>query len=790
MANGLDPLARQEERVIERLVFGHRPVLVALFLLLTAFFAWQTAKLRPDASFEKMIPMKHPFVQAMMRHIAELGASGTTVQIAVENARGDIFDPHYLEVLRKVSDELFYVDGIDRNRLKSLWTPNVRWTEVTESGFEGGVVMPDTYDGSPASLAMLRHNLMRSGQVGRLVANDMRSSIVEAPIFDKDPITGRPLDYQAFSQQLEQRIRDRFQDDTIRIHIVGFAKIVGDLLEGVTAIFLFAVITVVITSLLLFLYTRALASTVAPIACSIMAVIWQMGLLTTLGYGLNAYSILIPFLIFAIGVSHGIQVVNAIGVEAVAGRSRLEAAKRGFRGLYIAGMAALLTDAVGFLTMMLIQIEVIQDLGIAASVGVGVIILTNLVLLPVLMSYTGVSPRGQRRIAERAAADSPHWRLLSLAATPRFAAASLAIAALGYVVGIVGGQQMRIGDLDRGAPELHPDSRYNLDNDFITRNYSTSSDVLVVMVETKPDTCFLYENLALIDRFGWVMQNVPGVESAVSLADVARLVTMGFNEGSLKWATLIRNQRALDTTFGMVPPQLVNADCSLAPVALFLADHKAETLATVVKAVQSFAAEHDSDEIRFVLAAGNSGIEAATNEEITTARTQILILVYAVVGALVFLSFRSFTAVICIMVPLGLTSVLCNALMAWLGIGVKVATLPVIALGVGVGVDYAIYVYNRLQIFLQQGMRLQEAYFHALRHTGAAVSLTGVALAVGVATWMWSPIKFQSDMGKLLTFMFLWNMIGALWLLPALAHYLIGRRAGAGNPPAAKGDTP
>jgi len=296
-------------------------------------------------------------------------------------------------------------------------------------------------------------------------------------------------------------------------------------------------------------------------------------------------------------------------------------------------------------------------------------------------------------------------------------------------------------------------------------------------VETKPEACFLYDNLALIDRFAWEMQNVPGVESAVSLAEVARLVTMGFNEGSLKWATLIRNQRALDTTFGMVPQQLVNANCSLAPVALFLADHKAQTLDRVVGAVQSFAAQHDSEAIRFVLAAGNSGIEAATNQEIGKAQVQMLLLVYAVVGALVFLSFRSFTAVICIMVPLGLTSVLCNALMAGLGIGVKVATLPVISLGVGVGVDYAIYIYNRLQIFLQQGMKLQDAYYQALRHTGAAVSLTGMALAIGVATWMWSPIKFQSDMGKLLTFMFLWNMIGALWLLPALAHYLIGRKA-------------
>jgi len=150
-----------------------------------------------------------------------------------------------------------------------------------------------------------------------------------------------------------------------------------------------------------------------------------------------------------------------------------------------------------------------------------------------------------------------------------------------------------------------------------------------------------------------------------------------------------------------------------------------------------------------------------------------MLLIYGVVGALVLLSFSSWRAVVCIMVPLALTSFLAQALMAYLGIGVKVATLPVIALGVGVGVDYGIYIYSKLDYFMRRGMGLQEAYFNTLRTTGEAVSLTGAMLAIGVATWIWSPIKFQADMGLLLTFMFLWNMVGALWLLPALAHFLL-----------------
>jgi hypothetical protein len=350
---------------------------------------------------------------------------------------------------------------------------------------------------------------------------------------------------------------------------------------------------------------------------------------------------------------------------------------------------------------------------------------------------------------------------------------SLVIAILGYGIGIIGGQQIAIGDLDAGAPELRPNSRYNLDNAFVTSNYAVSTDIMQVMVETPVQGCRLYENVSLIDKFDWYMEGVPGVQSVVSMADVMRRSAMGVNEGNPRWATLSRNQRALDSSAANVPRELMNLDCSLAIVALYLDDHKAETLATVVEAVENFADEYGTDQVKFVLAAGNAGIEAATNQEIEVAQKQILILVYLVVAALVFLSFRSGVAVLCIIIPLGLTSALCQALMAYLGIGIKVATLPVVALGVGVGVDYGIYIYSRLTYYLKQGLPMQEAYYKALSTTGRAVAFTGIALGVGVITWMASPIKFQADMGMLLTFMFLWNMIGALWLLPGLAYFLV-----------------
>ena len=292
------------------------------------------------------------------------------------------------------------------------------------------------------------------------------------------------------------------------------------------------------------------------------------------------------------------------------------------------------------------------------------------------------------------------------------------------------------------------------------------------MVKTPPEGCSTFQTLSAMDELMWKMENTEGVQSAISMVTVSRQVIKGMNEGNLKWETLSRNQDVLNNSIARADG-LYNGDCSVAPVLVFLTDHKAETLTRVVKVAEDFAKENNKEDLEFILAAGNAGIEAATNEVIAKSETTMLLAVYAAVGIMCLVTFRSFAATLCVMLPLVLTSVLGNALMAFMGIGVKVATLPVIALGVGIGVDYGIYIYSRMETYLRQGLSLQDAYYETLKSTGKAVLFTGICLAIGVATWIFSAIKFQADMGLMLTFMFLWNMIGAIWLLPALARFLI-----------------
>jgi predicted RND superfamily exporter protein len=421
-------------------------------------------------------------------------------------------------------------------------------------------------------------------------------------------------------------------------------------------------------------------------------------------------------------------------------------------------------------------------LAITASIGVAVLIFTNLVLLPVLLSYFGVSGKAAQRSLRAENPDASakglgaFWRFLDRFTERRWATVAVSVAGLLAVGGLVVASHLKIGDLDPGAPELRSDSRYNRDNAYITGNYSLSSDQFAIMLKTPSEGCLKYETLIEADRLGWLLQQQPGVQTTVSLVNAVRQITAGSYEGNPKWLTLARNQNVLNYAAQQASvnnPELFNNDCSMMPIVAYLSDHKAETLDRVVQVSEAFAREHSTGDRQFMLAAGSAGIEAATNIVVREANHTMLFYVYGAVIVLCFITFRSWRAVVVAVLPLMLTSILCEALMVWLGMGVKVATLPVIALGVGIGVDYALYLLSVQLAQQRAGLSLTEAYRNAVGFTGKVVALVGITLAAGVVTWAWSPIKFQADMGILLTFMFIWNMVGALVLIPALSHFLL-----------------
>lgn len=775
-----------DERWIVRIgtaVFKWRRLLLIVGLLITAAMAWSATHLRVTAGFTKMIPLHHPFMQTFAQYQGDFGGADK-VLIAIKVKHGDIFTKKALATVRKVTDETFYIKGIERSSLTSLVTPNVRWNEVVEEGFKGGPLMSADFTGTPEQLEKVRQNLAKSDWTGRIVANDMTTTLVAATLQDRDPDTGERLDLRRIGAQLEE-IRAKYEDQDLSVHIVGFAKASADIADGATGVVKYFLLAFAITAVMLFWYSGSAMLTGWVLLAASIPVVWLMGALPLLGLGLDPMSILVPFLIFAIGVSHAVQMTNAWKLETLRGADGVTASHNCFVNLFIPGATALLANAVGFIVIAIVDIEIVRELALTATIGVSVMIVTNKILLPILLSYMRLSSASARKLRGKETAGDGLWSRMGFLATRRGSIVPLAIGLALTAFGIVEVRGLKIGDLGTGVPELRADTRYNRDVATITSEFAIGLDVLQVIGEMQgtDSPCLKRELLAKVENFETELRQVQGVAAVRGLASFIAAVTQDYAEGWIKWRVLPETKEQIAQATGFASRlgnEYRNTQCNAIPLSIYPTDHQATTIKHIVAAIEDFKKRNDGGGITFRLASGNVGVMAATNEVVEQSDKWVNFALFAAVSALCLVTFRSVRITLCVILPLALVTLLCNAIMAMLAIGVKVNTLPVIAISVGVGVDYGIYLFESMRHRMSHhGASLQAAFVEALKERGTASIFTAAMMTISVLTWAFSTLKFQADMGILLAFMFLVNVFGAILLLPGLAAWLVGRRVGA-----------
>ncbi len=821
------------QRAVESLVFGNRGVVLILFAIVTLVMAFFASQLKVDAGFKKQIPLQHEYMRTFLDYEKDFGGANR-ILIAVMDKSGNMFNQPFFQTMEKITLDATKIEHADASRVSSIFTPNVRFVEVVEDGFAGGNVIPATFSPNVASFtatqeqfSTIKANIEKAGIVGRLVAKDFSGAMVWVDLVPEDPAHGVTIDYSAINDQLEA-IRAKYENANTTVAIIGFSKMVGDISTGAKSVIVFFFVTIAFTWLLLFAYSASVKLASLTVFCALVAVIWMLGALRLLGFGIDPMNMLTPFLIFAIAVSHGEQMINRFrgelffggledgSVEELRTRQGVDsqtAARLAFRMLLVPGTVALIAGCIGFATILIIPVRIIFELAVTATVGVALTILTDLILLPVLLSFCrlrNLDSKKKWRLRQLTQFDKL-WAVLARLSRPVPAAVVIVIGVVMWAIAAHYGKNVMIGDAQKGVAELRPDSRYNRDAELISDKFALGVDMLDVIAESAPNACTTsYPVMETIDRFAWHMRNVEGVAQVITLPIAAKIVNAGWNEGNIRWRVLPRDSDALrqDTQGFETDSGLLNQDCSAMPVMLFLTDHRATTVDRVVAAAKQFRDDNHafagpnanmrdqlakesvdaqkrgkafvSDEVNLRLATGNVGVMAAINDEVRAVDHTMLYLLYAAVFLMCLLSFRNPLAALCIVLPLVLVTELGHSLMVYLDIGKKVNTLTVLALGVGIGVDYAIYIFARMREAMNQGRSLTDSYFIALKTTGIAIFYTALTLAVGVGMWVFSDLKFQADMGVLLTFMFIVNMIAAIVFLPALCRWLLKPRETTG----------
>jgi predicted RND superfamily exporter protein len=763
---------------IPHYIFEFRVLLLAILLLASNFLAYQAYQLEVATDFSRMVPQNHSYTQSY-QPFKEFFGGGNQIRMDVSFKEGTIVNTEYLKQIQKITEDVMFVKGVDRLKVRSIVSPETKFVLITEDGFDMGPVVPSRVPEDEAGLARIQNNINQARLKGRMVSMDMKSALISAEIYESG------VDYHSVYTQLND-IRETYSDDNISIHINGFAMVMGFVNDALPKMFGLFLFSAAITFFILWRCFRSIRLAILPLISSSLAVLWALGITRMVGIKLDPMTTIVPFLVFAIGVSHGIQMIKRYQEQCLINADGYYAAFHSLSGLMVPGIIALATDCIGFLTIMFVPILVIQDLALTASIGIACIIIANTIALSLSLSFlqnpcrqidgsmvkppAGIIYRAMKRVATWTYGKNA-YRVVIL---------SSLLLMIGWFTSIT----TTVGDVNPGEPLLWEDSVYNQDAAKIMKDFMLGVDTLsVVVAHEEQGACKDYEIIRVMEDYESEIGQVPGVTFVFSPLMIGRAVNEMLHEGDIRWRSLPKESGELGALFAFAgstdDSEFMNMGCQAMNIRIFLSDHKGDTIRRVIEKSKEFIATHPLPEgAEMVLAGGNVGVMAATNEEVADAQAPMLLLIYLSIIVLCALIFRSLKAACFIVVPLALVSLLGTAFMKLFGLGLNVNTLPVASLGVGIGVDYGIYIYSRLKSEMKLRGSFQEAIEETLTTTGTAVLYTALTLSAGVITWVLSDLKFQADMGLLLGFIFFTNMIGATVLLPTLIYFFDYRSNG------------
>jgi len=771
-------MADHSSSKLANFVIRHRLFFTLFPLLVTGFFLYTLKDLTIQTSVQDFIPQKHPFVE-VNNQLMKIFGGLNQVSIAIEPKEGDILQTPLLEKVVRITNQLYYLEGVNIGRIVSLSARKIKRVEGTEEGFKVTHLMREAPT-TPEGMGVLKKSIMRNNLVyGPIVAKDFSATQIVLDFYPE--VSSRKI-----FQQLNQII-EKEKDGKTNFYLAG-----QPILEGWLDFYLPKLLTVflgtlLIMALLLFLAFRSKRGIFLPFLSALMGAIWGLGGLSLSGYHLDPTTTLVPFLILAIGVSHAIQFIERYYEEIRENPTdRKKAAENTLAALSNPVRASIFADGLGFFSLLIVPLIMIKTLAITAGAGVLSLYVTMVTFIPAILTYIPVPAKLEVERAERRNVVDSFLNLIAWIGKNTLWRNVVLLVFIGLTgLGIKGITQIVVGDNEEGSATLYPHSPYNIAEHFINKKF-TGDNPYYIFVEGKKDEALLdWKVLKEMDSLKhYLISQIPEIGSAVSLADYIKGLNCVMDKNNPASFKIPENDATIAEYLflysisgfpGDFDPVL-SPDYKYANIKFDLKDHRAATINKTIAATQDWIKrEHKSEVADFKLAGGLIGTMAAVNEIIKQSTTSSVILVFILVLLRVSIALRSVTGGLFLFIPLVFGIVLTFGIFGLSGVTLTVETLPVAAMGIGLGIDYSIYIAARIREEILRGQGnpdLFGAIQKALSTSGKAVFFTGMVISTGVLAWIFSSIKFQAKLGAALGSLLLINMLAALFLLPIFISIL------------------
>jgi predicted RND superfamily exporter protein len=749
-----------------------RRVMVASVIgVLTLVMLYFAAQVRIGTNFADMLPADHPYVAVHNKYKATYGGANA-VTIILEVEQGDIFRTDVLQRLRTATLELRKVDGVNAEQIISLASRKLSDVRASTDGLETKSLMFPNVPTDEAGIQELKQRVLKNGLVyGSFVSRDLKAALINVDFYDHllNPATAYP--------QI-RAITDSIQGPGIKVRMVGEPVLAGWVAYYLPETLKVLAATLALLSGLLFLISRTWRGTLLPALAGLMSGTWALGVASLVDIQFDPLVIVVAFLITARSISHSVQLVTRFDDEVIAGaKTAIEAAKKAMLGLFKPGMLGVIADAGCMMVVILTPIPLMKKVAIIGTVWICTIAISAVVTTPVLLSWAKLPLRFAHPLNLVPALN----RLLAgITRMVNSRSAQVTLVSAVTVIFLVSGWyafRLTVGDANLGSPILRKDSEYNRDAAEINRSFPGADKMFVVVTGEKEDDIKKPEFVRTMVNFQKYMEAQPEVGATLSIVDLIPIVKRVLRDGNHRYEefgrTQIENGELLYLlgTGGADPSDMdrfADPQFKSASVTLYFRDHQGDTVRTAIARIKEFTDTNHVEGLKMLLAGGYVGVIAAVNEVILAGQIESIALALLVLVLCCAVTYRSLNAGLFFMVPVILSNTLTFSFMAWQGIGMNINTLPVAALGIGLGVDYAFYIVDDIKEELRLGKSMTEAITLALAGAGKGVVVTAGTLIFAVAMWSFSSLRFQSEMALLMAVWLMISATSALVLMPAM----------------------
>lgn len=753
-------------------------VILAFATLVLSYFA---VRVEVKTVFNDLLPQNHPYIKTNSAFKETFGGSNM-VSIMVEVDEGDIFSESVLEKIRGITVDLNQVKGVNQFRIVSLASKKLKEVVVAGNAIENHPLMWPNLPKDGAERAQLREKVLNNPLIlGTYVSTDLKSALITVDFYDQ------LVDYDSAFKQI-MAIADKYRDSAVHVRIVGEPILYGWVKHFLPETFHIFFLTIALLGVFLFVVTRTWRGTLLPLLAGIISAIWALGLAKLLNFNFDPLVIVIAFLITARSISHSTQLVTRFDDEIVLGaKNSAVAAESAMVNLFRPGMLGVVADAGCMIIVALTPIPLLQKVAIIGTFWVVTIAVSAVILTPVLLSWV----RRPGAYAHPVNLLPSMHKLLDLCVSIVTSRARYAVLAGATILFIVSGYyafQLKVGDANPGSPILWGDSTYNKDSKAVNTKFRGSDRMFVVFAGNRSNVLIEPEVLSGMNQFQRFMEAQPEIGWTVSLADVLPSIKRMLYEDSPRFEELGKNSEEngeLSYLFisGTDPgdsDRFVDAQFKNGSVTLYFRDHQGKTIRTAISRIKEFASTHHMKDAVIQLAGGFVGAIAAVNEVILAGQIESIALALLVLVICCLVTYRSAIAGMFFMVPVVISNTVTFCYMAFKGIGMNINTLPVAALGIGLGVDYAFYIVDGIREELKINNDLQDAIVKSMHSAGKGVLITAVSLVASVVLWWFSSLRFQAEMGIMMGLWLCVSATSALIITPAMVYvfrpeFIIGK---------------